>query len=641
MTGRSLLVYQGPVAAPPSVVTDTAFSQYRIALVNMPFASSTRPSIQLGLLSAIIRAAGFPVDTHYFNLDLAAELSPALYERFCEHRGHMFGEWLFGVAAFGASDASAAEAYFDTFPEEEAWAKSVGMDRDSLEEKRRHELPRFIDRCLSTIDWGLYHFVGFSSTFEQNVASLALARALKERFPDICIVFGGANTEGEMGHELLRSFPFIDLTVSGEGDNIVPALLRCLALGESVEHLQGVISRAPNGDVIGSQALPFDRLDELPTPDYDEYFRKARSLDLLGGLAPEVSIPFESSRGCWWGAKHHCTFCGLNGVGMGYRRKTPNRLLTELTELSAAYTATAFEAVDNIMSMDYVDAVFGKLAEDRIDFQFFYEVKANLTRESIRKLAKGGVRHLQPGIESMSTDVLKLMRKGCTMLQNVLCLKWCRYYDIKVSWNVLVGFPGETEANYSDQLRVLQSISHLEPPTSCDRIWLERFSPYYTNGDGFGVRNVRANRGYGFVYPEHVDLERIAYFFDYEMPGTVPASSHDATKAWVEHWNELWALDRRPMLSYRRTPGSLFIDFERGPESKGTYVLSGPTAAIYEFCGDAARSAGSVRRYLLDARGEDFPESEVRDALSTFCDARLMLSEDDKFLSLAIPTNHS
>src|SRR4030095_7923177 len=484
------IVYQSPVAAPLSVVSGTTFSQYRTALVNMPFASSTRPSIQLGLLSAIVRAAGFPVDAHYFNLDLAAEFSPALYERFCEHRGHMFGEWLFGVAAFGADDASATAAYFDTFPARDAWAKSVGINRDLLDDTRRHVLPRFIDQCVSTVDWRHYRFVGFSSTFEQNVASLALARALKERFPDICIVFGGANAEGEMGHELLRSFPFIDFTVSGEGDRVVPALLRCLALGESVEHIQGVISRGPNGEVVGSQALPIDKLDEIPTPNYEEYFRKARKLGLLAVLAPEVTIPFESSRGCWWGAKHHCTFCGLNGLGMGYRRETPDRLLTELTELSAAYTVTAFEAVDNIMSMDYIDAVFGKLAEDRIDFQFFYEVKANLTREIIRKLAKGGVKHLQPGIESMSTDVLKLMRKGCTMLQNVLCLKWCRDYDIKVSWNLLVGFPGETQANYEDQLRVLQSISHLEPPRSCNRIWLERFSPYYTDGDSFGGRNV-------------------------------------------------------------------------------------------------------------------------------------------------------
>ena len=640
MTDRSLFVYQGPVAAPPSAVNTTAFAEYRTALVNMPFSSSLRPSIQLGLLSAIVRAAGFPVDTHYFNLDLAAELSPALYERFCEHRGRMFGEWLFGVAAF-ADNAGATAAYFDTFPEEESWAKSVGMNRDLLDHKRQHEFPHFIEQCLSTVDWSRYRFVGFSSTFEQNIASLALARALKVRFPDLCIVFGGANTEGEMGHELLRSFPFIDFTVSGEGDRVLPALLRGLALGESVHHIQGVISRGPNGEIVGSQALPIDQLDELPTPDYGEYFRKARSLGLLKGLAAEVTIPFESSRGCWWGAKHHCTFCGLNGLGMGFRRKTPDRVLTELSELSAAYIATTFEAVDNIMSMDYIDAVFLKLAEDRIDFQFFYEVKANLTRDMIRKLAKGGVKHLQPGIESMSTDVLKLMRKGCTMLQNVLCLKWCRYYDIKVSWNLLVGFPGETQANYEDQLRVLQSISHLQPPTSCDRIWLERFSPYYTDGNGFGVRNIRASRGYEFAYPKHVDLAKIAYFFDYDMLGTVPPSCHADTKAWIEHWNDLWAGDRRPTLSYRRTPGSLFIDFDRGPDNKGTYALSGPSAVMYEFCGDAARSPANVKRHLQDVLGEDFPESDVRDALNTFCDSRLMISEDGKFLSLAIPANQN
>lgn len=639
MTRHNLQVY-GSLVTPFLPETWSAlFARYRTALVNMPFASSTRPSLQMGLLSSIVRAAGFPVDTHYFNLDLAAEFSPALYERFCEHRGHMSGEWLFGAAAFGDGDEDATAIYFDAFPEEEAWAESIGKDRPSMNDMRRHVLPRFIERCASSVDWSQYCVVGFSSTFQQNVASLALARRIKERHPEVLIVFGGANTEGEMGHELMRSFRYIDFAVSGEGDTVFPALLRCLAVGEPTEHLQGVVWRRPDGYVLGRQALPIEKLDELPTPNYDEYFSKARSLGLLRGLAPEVTIPFESSRGCWWGAKHHCTFCGLNGLGIGFRKKSADRVLTELTELSSAYTVTAFEAVDNIMSIDHVDAVFGKLAEGRIDFEFFYEVKANLTRESIEKLARGGVRHLQPGIESMSTDVLKLMRKGCTMLQNVLCLKWCHHYGIHVSWNLLVGFPGETEANYIDQLRILKAISHLEPPASCNRIWLERFSPYYTRGDELGVRNRRPSRSYSFVYPEHVDLTRLAYFFDYEMAGTVPASVHSSTQEWVARWNEIWKSERKHHLTYRRTPNSLLVDFNRGPEDCGTYVLSGPPAVIYEFCGDAVRTPKNVRRHLLDATGLEVTEDEVRAALETFCDARLMLGEDDKFLSLALPVN--
>ena len=75
-------------------------------------------------------------------------------------------------------------------------------------------------------------------------------------------------------------------------------------------------------------------------------------------------------------------------------------------------------------------------------------MKANLTREQVRLLADAGVRHIQPGIESLSDHVLALMKKGVTGLRNVQLLKWCKEYGIEVDWNILYGFPGETREDY-------------------------------------------------------------------------------------------------------------------------------------------------------------------------------------------------
>ena len=46
------------------------------------------------------------------------------------------------------------------------------------------------------------------------------------------------------------------------------------------------------------------------------------------GLAFRVrpQIPLETSRGCWWGMKHHCIFCGLNGKQMAFQDKSPDRV---------------------------------------------------------------------------------------------------------------------------------------------------------------------------------------------------------------------------------------------------------------------------------------------------------------------------
>src|SRR3954452_4762741 len=105
---------------------------FRLGLVCMPFASGQRPSIQAALVTAIAESAGFETDTYHFNLDLAAQLSPKVYESLCEHLGHMTGEWLFARSAFGPASAGDDDAYFAQFPNEVAWIKKAGKDEQFL-----------------------------------------------------------------------------------------------------------------------------------------------------------------------------------------------------------------------------------------------------------------------------------------------------------------------------------------------------------------------------------------------------------------------------------------------------------------------------------------------------------------------------
>src|SRR5215831_6710896 len=91
---------------------------FRVALVCMPFASAKIPSIQIGLMTAIAEQAGFETDAYYFNLDLAAKISPDLYEQMCEHRGNLTGEWVFAKAAFRGTAPEEGEEFFAAFPGE-------------------------------------------------------------------------------------------------------------------------------------------------------------------------------------------------------------------------------------------------------------------------------------------------------------------------------------------------------------------------------------------------------------------------------------------------------------------------------------------------------------------------------------------
>jgi ribosomal peptide maturation radical SAM protein 1 len=619
-----------------SVATGREVSSQRVALVNMPFAGAERPSIQCGLLKAGLARAGHRVDVLYLNLELAAELGQEMYFRLSEIRAdHLLGEWLFSVAAFGPRDDE--ERYREVHPSLEETCGALGVTFDDLRRLRSETLPARVDRWLADVDWSAYDVIGFTSTFEQNVSSLALARRIKDRHPGVVIVFGGANYDGDMGPEYVRAFPWIDYAVVGEGDEALPALVARVAAGESAAGLPGVAARV-NGSVAVNGHAPLVRdLDALPDPDYDEFFATLMRLGrerVLGSAAP--LLLFESARGCWWGEKHHCTFCGLNALGMTYRSKTPERVHAELRRQSARYQIATFEAVDNILDMRYLQEVCRRLIEERYDYQIFYEVKANLRRDQLRTLARGGVNVIQPGIESLSTHVLDLMRKGSTMLLNVRLLKWAHYYGIKVAWNLLTGFPGETREDYEQQARLMPLLFHLPPPTGGGPIWLERFSPYFTD-DSFPVSDVAPWAAYRFVYPDdRLDVRKIAYFFTYTMDDTVPPECLDGVHRALGLWQERWkgAARQRPVLVYQRAPDWIQIVDRRDPDEPRVHAFQGLEAAAYEACGDTYHSAAKVAA-TVGANGD----GAVEEALERFCDLGLMVSEDGRYLSLALPVN--
>ena len=169
----------------------------------MPFLDAWRPSIQLGLLKSIGSAAGFPIATLHANLDFAARIGPDLYPALCQHRGRQIGDWLFSMAAFGDLAPDPTGRLLDDFATDLAFLGPAARLR--LQEVREKQVPAYLDALTDSTAWNQVRLVGFSSTFQQNAASFALARRLKERFPHLATVFGGANFDGEMGLELVRA----------------------------------------------------------------------------------------------------------------------------------------------------------------------------------------------------------------------------------------------------------------------------------------------------------------------------------------------------------------------------------------------------------------------------------------------------
>jgi ribosomal peptide maturation radical SAM protein 1 len=613
--------------------------QAHVALVTMPFSYSKYPSIQLGTLSALLKAQGIPVECHHLNVRFAHKIGVPLYEMICEKRA-LFGEWLFSYLLF--RDNPKRMDYPRLFkPVFEQIAQQSGHPIGYFEDMATRMAPQFLTSALTSIDWGQYKLVGFTSTFDQNVASLTMAKLIKDVYPHVKIVFGGANYDGEMGLEYFRAFPFIDHVVVGEGEVTFPALVRHIVEGVESPYPQGVTYRKDGHIGFTPNTTLFTDFTKMGPPDYDDYYHLLAELgDAAQGL--DRVLLYEGSRGCWWGEKHHCTFCGLNAQSMKFRAKSSEQVASEMGYLSNRYDTARFRLVDNIIDMKYVENLFGKFAADHCDLDVFIETKSNLQKSQIRTLAVGGVKCMQPGLESLSLTQLRAMDKGVTPLQNILCLKWSFYYRVAVSWNILLGFPGETNEDYLRQIDLIPLLLHLQPPEATGKFWLERFSPYYTKPQEYGVRITGPGMAYEYVYDSaQVDLTKIAYDFEYELDNwPVDPHLYQELVAAIEGWQRLHASNDRPFLYFSKAMNYVTVYDGRNPQSPTRQRYDGAAARIIEICNEAAKSVEQIRAALGDSSLKPaVPGEEVTDALAVLTSRRILYEERGKYFTLAIPEN--
>ncbi|MCP5055372.1 MAG: RiPP maturation radical SAM protein 1 [bacterium] len=607
----------------------------KVLLVSMPFGAPERQALGLSLFKARFAEDGVPCDVRYLTLTFADLIGMESYLWVVHELPHtaFAGEWLFREALFG-DDPRRDEQYI-----QETLRGTWRLNEDDIARlcEIRALVPHFLDYCLEAIPWDESLIVGFTSTFEQNIPSLALARRIKQAHPSLPIAFGGGNWEDEMGVEQHRQFPWVDFVCPGEADETFPALVRHLASGRgsrTLAAIPGLVYRTRNGTRYTGRARLITEMDRLPIPDYSDYFEQ-----LSGSASGSLVVPtllFEGSRGCWWGATSHCTFCGLNGSTMKFRGKSPDRVLREVDHLVSTWGIDTIQAVDNIMDMHFFKTVLPALAELESPLSFFYEIKSNLERHHVELLAAAGVRMVQPGIESLSDGVLRLMRKGTTALQNLQLLKWCKEYDIAASWNLLHGFPGETKAHYDEMLAMFPAIAFLGAPTACGPVRLDRFSPYFTRAAEFGLTHVRPMKVYQQLYPlDPESLGRIAYYFDYDYePEKAPNGCSDEVVKAAGQWSD--DPEKGSLVSVQGVGGELKLLDDRRSALRSSYRFAGLDRDVYDYC-DRARSRGSVHRFVCESLPESgLSEEQIGGFLDWLVAQRLMVTMGGKYLSLAI-----
>jgi ribosomal peptide maturation radical SAM protein 1 len=570
-----------------------------VLIIVPPFGDLDRPSLAAHLLQGVARRAGHDVAILYANILLTAVFGAENYRSICKSAAtQMLGDRLFARAAYGSCPlgegveelASFAMIVGDGFREGQApglpFPQELPLPLDTLRELETL-VPSWLDTVAACIAQFPVRVVGCTTTFEQTAASIAILAHIKRLSPNIVTIIGGANCEGAMADGIASLDPsrqVIDFIFSGESEGTFPAFLDSLNSGE-----------VPANRIIYGQPLP--NLDDLPIADFADYFAQRRDfLPTLGEPRQSVILPYESSRGCWWGQKHHCTFCGLNGESMSFRRKSPDKVITELRELVSRYSCQMVAMSDNIMPHEYFRTVLPVLAADPLPVPIFYEQKSNLTLNDVVLLKKAGITEIQPGIESLSSGLLKLMDKGVSSRQNIALLRYARSVGVKIFWNLLWGFPNDQLDDYKKALEILPLLFHLEPPQALCHVIVDRFSPYFSDPVRYRITNIRPLAGYATVLPKDADVEKIAYHFVgeyasgcYEDLGLIQSIAHE-----VDHWRSMWnGLRKRPVLSLTRRQDQYTLVDTRDLH---------PTRRVQEFDKATASLLMSARPY---ARGHD------------------------------------
>jgi len=607
-----------------------------VLFVSMPWATTTRPSIALGILDRLCAEAETSCASIFPNLDLVARMGIEAATPMSDERAlYGLGEHLFAVDIFGR-DRLASDTFLDlmcrlTLP-------APFADRAYVAGLRDETIPRFLDETVDRILAANPAVVGFTATFNQVMASLAVAVRIKARRPDIVVIAGGACFDGEMGQECHRVLPHaIDHVFMGEAEESFRAFLDRRKSGAPTTGIPGVtwyedgaVRLLPGGALMD--------MDRSPMPNYFPYFDEAARIAGETGTTFEIdALPFEGSRGCWWGQKNHCLFCGINKDLLKFREKTPERVVDEIMVLAHLHGVAKLTATDWIISRKSRVRIFELMRDQDLDLELFYETRSDLDKWEVALMKEAGALRVQPGIESFSTPVLKLMRKGTTALRQVRFLKWAREYGVKLSYNILCGFPGDETRWYLDMIELIETIPHLQPPTSnANFIELHRFSPLFDNRQAFGIDRYELRVDYRFNFPDGmVDPYKIGYFFEYECDRiSDPSRYMDRLRAAIAPWVENWEKRSLPRCDYLIGPGFVQVTDTRGGQAMTT-VLRGLAQDVFLLLDDIG-----TRHGLTEALHAKYPEQVAAGMVDAVVDdliaKRLVIAEDQTLLALPV-----
>lgn len=498
----------------------------------------------------------------------------------------------------------------------------------------KEETERTVERILAKNP----KIVGCSAIMSQINASLAILKRVKELRPDIITIMGGYHCFGESGVALIKEYPYLDYVFTGESDDLIAPFCASILKDEEPKLESGILKQGgPYPKEAPHRVLP--DMDLAPIPDYSDYLELLEAPEGQkyiqefgnGQTVEDYTIfLFEASRGCWWGAKSACTFCGLNGALKKHRRKSPELFLQQLEQFMQQYPVKILALTDTVLPLDYMEKVMPVLAQ-RPMVQLASEIRAVMSEADIALLSKAGFIRLLVGVESLSEHILQLMHKGTLVINNLANLKYCMKHHIDTVWNLLTGFPGERAEDYQEQIDLLPLIEHFNPPMSHGPIVYVRNNEYVNNPEKYGIK-LRPSKGMYAMSPCNEEYVR-ATATAYELLEPL-VESQELKEKRNEYFMKLdsWKNQGKRYLDMRKHADYLKIIDTRACRTSVIHKLCGVEQSVYLYCEEPRLESMIFEAAELKA----YTAAEIEAALAKLVETRLMIKMKNTYMALAI-----
>lgn len=322
----------------------------------------------------------------------------------------------------------------------------------------------------------------------QLVPALTLGRMVKEALPD-CHVTAGGGFLAYIGEKLMNAPGMdacLDSMIFHEGEAPLEKLCVALRAGESdlseIGSLTWFDRREGKAVTVANPSGHPVKLDSAPVPDFD-------GLPWDKYFSPEVVVPYDINRGCYYG---ECTFCTLPTViGPGYRTRKASTIAEHVVQLRDAVGAKHVNFITDCMPPGMIQDLPDQLIEAEANVTWWSDARVEpraYTTEGAKKLYDSGCRKLLFGFETVTPRLLKMMKKGQSLKSTIEVASNCADAGISVTFYAMVGFPSETRAEAQATLAFLQEHSDVVREVSLQTFHIDEVAQTYREPEKFGIR---------------------------------------------------------------------------------------------------------------------------------------------------------